>query len=130
MKVQDREVVKTSCNTWPQKTWRAALSSVKRKTFQRHYGLSLGKPIFWKTVVVDVFAPDIECGFERHSFKGNIPLMFFVRLYVRQEMMSDRISFKRATEQQRKEFLADDVRPFMTSWKRLWNQGTTRRQNA
>ncbi|STO18050.1 Uncharacterised protein [Escherichia coli] len=41
-----------------------------------------------------------------------------------------RISFKRATEQQRKEFLADDVAAVYDLMKRLWNQGTTRRQRC
>ncbi|EHV48141.1 TPA: hypothetical protein ACG5W5_003303 [Escherichia coli] len=90
MKVQDREVVKnllqylTSKNLTGSVEFREALKHFNVTTVYRWENKHSERPY-----VVDVFAPDIECGFERHSFKEKHSADFFVRLYVRQEMMSD-----------------------------------------
>lgn len=90
MKVQDREVVKnllqylTSKNLTGSVEFREALKHFNVTTVYRWENKHSERPY-----VVDVFAPDIECGLSAIHSKRNIPLMFFVRLYVRQEMMSD-----------------------------------------
>ncbi|MCW7419004.1 hypothetical protein OHD37_25570 [Escherichia coli] len=90
MKVQDREVVKnllqylTSKNLTGSVEFREALKHFNVTTVYRWENKHSERPY-----VVDVFAPDIECGFERHSFKKKHSADVFVRLYVRQEMMSD-----------------------------------------
>ncbi|HFF9357691.1 TPA: hypothetical protein ACGFEA_004268, partial [Escherichia coli] len=70
MKVQDREVVKnllqylTSKNLTGSVEFREALKHFNVTTVYRWENEHSERPY-----VVDVFAPDIECGFERHSFK-------------------------------------------------------------
>ncbi|WP_256137737.1 hypothetical protein [Escherichia coli] len=76
--VQDREVVKnllqylTSKNLTGSVEFREALKHFNVTTVYRWENKHSERPY-----VVDVFAPDIECGFERHSFKEKHSADFF-----------------------------------------------------
>ncbi|EOY3302317.1 hypothetical protein ACP3NQ_004612 [Escherichia coli] len=90
MKVQDREVVKnllqylTSKNLTGSVEFREALKHFNVTTVYRWENQHSERPyvVMFLRLILSAVLSAI------HS-KRNIPLMFFVRLYVRQEMMSD-----------------------------------------